>query len=286
MTTLQLLTALAIFILAGLRPFAFYPCAKRFSSKTSSAFTGVWLVIGILITLPFFHDKLIINNQYFFHDPLTIVFGFIKGSLLWVIINYRQTIRKESNSSSVYYCFISVAIGACINYFFFGAKLSSIQVVAIVAIGFLGLMFFLIGHANKLQKQTKIVFWLSVILLVITMVTDHNAISRTNWYVQFVIANISFFLTSFISRTTKQEWKDALFHKDSIRAGIVFLVGEIVIMSSLVTILPVSVALLCIRLSTPVVMVISAIALKEGKWYEQAAFGGLTLLAALPLIFG
>jgi len=285
MTTLQLFTILGIFFLAALRPFVFYPCAKRFSPRTSCAFSAIWSVIGALLILPFFHHKLIINEVYFYNDLLAIGLGVLKGILLWFMIKHIQVVKKESNSCSVYFGFISIAIGACANYFLFNSLLTTTQIIGIILIGIMGLLFFIFGQAKKLSKEGKISFWLLVFILAAIIMTDHNAVSHTNWYVQFTVTGATMLIFSIVSGTSIKEWKNAIFDRDSVLAGIVYAAGGICLMSAMITILPVSMVSLIIRLAAPAVMVISAFMYKEGKWYEQAAFGGLTMAAALPLIF-
>ena len=85
MTSCQLLVGALICFFMVLRPFFYKPCAKYFPAELSVAFTATWLMLGLVITFPFFSEPLIENIPNMFFAPYFWI-SVAKGVLLWWMI--------------------------------------------------------------------------------------------------------------------------------------------------------------------------------------------------------
>ena len=72
--------------------------------------------------------------------------------------------------------------------------------------------------------------------------------------------------------------------KRVIYAGVFYTVSEFLVIYASINILPVSIVAVFLRLSVPVVMIISAIKYKEQNVKNQLVFGISAILLALPII--
>lgn len=283
MNLLQIITVLIVIFLFTIRPFVYKPCAKSFSTKTSATFTGFWMFMGTLATLPFF-GHLLFNNGEFMFSYNIIFYSILKGYALWFGVRLFQTINLESTSSSVFSGPIGTGIAVLLNVILFHEQLTIPQFISIFSIGVVGSLFFIFGHAKSLSKRAKRFFLFSILTTTYCIISDQIVITQTNWYVHVFFTSLSFFLTSILSRASSVEWKNCFCKRESIIAGLTFVCGEFYLMSVMVVILPVSVGSLAVRLSIPFVMIISAILYHETKWQKQALFSILLLLSIIPLI--
>jgi len=285
MTGQQILAGVLISILFTARPFAYRLISRKYSTKTSSLCIGTWLIMAVIFTLPFFYHLLFLpTGGLYFKNPVLILSMF-KGVSLWFLIKNQQLVNRENISASVFFTPIGTGLGVIANRFFFNERLTQTQFLAILGLSLLGMLFSTTGSAKTLNKKNKIRLVILIIFLAMFMCIDQIVISRTNWYVHIMMSSIAFFLTSFFSHSKMIDWKNALFHRDSIIAGSVYVVGEFYLLSVMIKVIPVSIAILFVRLTIPFVMGISSILYKEGKWHEQLLFGCCALGLCLPLIF-
>ncbi|MFC1659259.1 hypothetical protein ACFL0U_01690 [Pseudomonadota bacterium] len=283
MTTLQILASLGIILFFTLRPFAYRPAAKAFTTKTSAAFTSIWMLIGIIVTLPFFGHMLFYEGGTYLNSQF-IIYSLLKGWVLWVGIRLSQVINAESVSSSVFSGPIVIGLAVILNVMFFGEILTAIQFISIFLIGLTSLLFFTFGHAKFLSTRAKKYFLISILLGIYCVISDQIVISNTNWYVHTFFVTVSLSLISVFSKLSIEEWKDCFLQKSSIFAGFVFVTGEFYLMSVMVRVIPVSIAALSIRLSIPFIMILSSLFYNEQKWQTQAVFAVLLLLSTVPII--
>jgi hypothetical protein len=283
MSPIQIITALFVTFLFALRPFVYRPCATSLSTKTSATFTGLWMFIGVLVTLPFYKHMLYNNGEFLFSYDI-IVYSIIKGYVLWFSVRLFQKINMESISSSVLSGPIATGVAVLLNVMVFHEQLTIGQFVSIFSIGVIGSLFFIFGHAKSLSKRAKKFFLISIFLTSYCIVSDQIVITQTNWYVHIFFTSLAFFLTSITSRVSKEEWLNCFRKRKSIVAGLTFACGEFYLMSVLVVILPVSLGSLAVRMAIPFIMITSAIVYHETKWQKQALFSIMLLLSIIPLI--
>lgn len=112
------------------------------------------------------------------------------------------------------------------------------------------------------------------------------AIPRSGWFFYFALSNLVFFLFSFTSNFNKGklEFRKNFSFPIMWAIGIIYTLGEIVVIYSYEEILPVTIGSLFIRLASPIVMVASAYLYKESKPSKQLAFGLLAILLAIPIL--
>lgn len=283
MTLFMLLIGCVITLLMLARPFLYKPIAVYFPAELSSAFTSVWVMFGVLVTLPFFYDSL--NPHILAAHPIALAVTAGKGIILWLMIKYQQVLNKVSTSSSVFYAFIAMAFGTLLMNLFFGENLSAIHLSVIVALGVLGFVFMFKGDLKRLSKTDKFIFTLLVCLMTYAIVSDHISINAFGWYPHLVISTLVMLICSIIYGISKTDLKNILTNPKVIVAGFVYTFGEFVVTFANVNIMPVSFVSLFNRLSAPLAMIISAKIYHEQTVKNQALFGLLAFALSLIIIF-
>ncbi len=283
MTYFQILTGCLILLSMILRPIAYKSVALYFSPKISAAFTSTWLMVGLLLTAPFFGHLLTVNFLEIIQSPYLLL-SVLKGFLLFSMIEYQQIVNKKSTSSSVFFGFIALALGSFCNNIFFNEGLAFFQLMCVFGLGFVGLFFFLIGDAKRLSSQGKICFIMIVFYSALFNVTDHLAIPAIGWYAHLLISSFVMFLGCFAKGIHKTDFVNMFCNKYIVYAGFIYTASEFLIIYASTNILPVSFVAVFMRLAAPVVMVISAFKYKEQTWTNQLIFGIVSIALALPLI--
>jgi len=115
-------------------------------------------------------------------------------------------------------------------------------------------------------------------------VCDHLAIPQIGWYSYLSVSSIVMFFVCLINGISKNNLKTIFTNKFIIFAGVFYSISEFFVIYVSINILPVSVVAVFLRLSVPVVMVISAIKYKEQSLKSQLAFGIVAIILALPII--
>ena len=283
MTSFQLISGFLIFFSMVVRPFLYKPCVKYFPAELSAAFTSVWLVVGLVLSWPFFGHLLTDDFERICTSPFLLL-SILKGVLLWGMIKFQQDVNKESTSSSVFFGFVAMALGSLVNNLFFKEGLQSFQLMCICALGGLGLVFVLRGDAKRLSFRGKIDFMLITLLGASFSVFDHLAISQVGWYAHLFFSSVAMFLACVAFGISKRDYHNIFCNKDVVLAGVVYTASEFLIIYSSINLLPVSFVAVFMRIAAPVVMIVSALRYKEQTWKNQLAFGLLAMLFVLPLI--
>ena len=130
MSLFQVFVGSLILISMIIRPFLYKPAAKYFPAELSAAFTSSWLIVGLIISFPVF-GHLYYDNALSISTSPYLLLTILKGVLLWVMIKLQQKINKTSTSSSVFFGFISMALGSLVNNVFFKEGLALFQLLCI-----------------------------------------------------------------------------------------------------------------------------------------------------------
>lgn len=284
MTQNQIIIGLLILLSMAIRPFLYKPCAKYFPAELSAAFTSIWLLIGFILSLPFCGSWLKNDFSLFFTSPY-FVFSILKGIFLWIVVKLQQVINKESTSSSVFSGFIAMALGSLINNLFFNEGLQILHLLCISALGVLGVFFVRQGDAKRLSHKEKIAFLIVVIFSAMFSVLDHVTIPQIGWYPYLLFSSLSMFFVCFFYGISKQNYYDIFRNKNIIIAGIVYTSSEFLIIYSSINIMPVSYVAVFMRMSIPIVMLLSSVLYHEQSLKNQFIFSILAISFALPLLF-
>ena len=267
------------------RPFLYKPAAKYFKPEVSSLFTSCWLLVGLVVTFPFLGHLLEFKGQNVLFSPYIFI-SIYKGVTLFYLISMQQAINKNSTSSSVFLGFIALALGALVNNLFFHENLGLVKVICIVCFGVLGFLFLQKGDAKRLSRKDLYYFIIVAIIMASYTVADHLAIPRVGWYAHLLVSSVAMFLTSIIYKSSKESLKVIFTNKMIIIAGIFYTLSEFFVIYASFNILPVSIVAVFLRLSTPIIMVISAVKYKEQDIKNQLGFGLAAIILALPIILG
>ena len=130
----------------------------------------------------------------------------------------------------------------------------------------------------------KIAFVLAVMFGASFSVEDHLAIPQVGWYAHLLFSSLFMFLACFLSKVTFNDIKTVFKNKTIVAAGVLYTVSEFLIIYASINILPVSFVSMFMRMSTPIVMIISAVRFREQSIKNQLVFGLVSLALALPLI--
>ncbi|MBD5398067.1 hypothetical protein HDR60_00980 [bacterium] len=287
MTLTSFIAGILITTVIVLRSFTVKIGTKNFSSKQITFANGAYIVIFLIMTIPFMYDLLLPLKEINTNKCVPLLACIIKGILLYLSLKYTAEIAKESNSSSFFAGFISLGIGAIINSFILSESLTYPQLFSCIALSILGVIFFLKGPACDLSKYVKKLFILLTILIIINMTTDKIGIGGFNWYIYSMISSTVCFLIStfFLLREKQYNCFKQLKQPALMAIGVVFTMGEFAILYSMQHFLSVSITFLFMRIATPIIMILSAYIYKERTPKEQFLFGILALLFALPVLF-
>lgn len=266
-----------------IRPILYKPAAQRFPLKLSAAFTSSWLILSLVISFPFFYHLLEFNGKNALFSPY-ILLAIYKGITLFYLISLQQSINKTSTSSSVFLSFIALAIGALANNIFFNESLGAVKVLCILGFGVLGYLFIRKGDAKRLSPKKKKFFIITTLIMASYTVSDHLAIPQVGWYSYLLVSSVVMFLVCVFNGISKSNIKTIFCNKLIIIAGLFYSISEFFVIYVSINILPVSIVAVFLRLSVPVVMVISAIKYKEQSVKSQLLFGVVAIALALPII--
>ena len=196
----------------------------------------------------------------------------------------QQSINKSSTSSSVFFGFIALALGALVNNLFFQENLGFIRVSCIVGLGVLGLLFLTKGDAKRLSRRNLLYFMIITLITASYTVSDHLAIPQVGWYAHLLVSSVAMFIISTIHVGSIEHFKTIFRDKTIISAGVFYTLSEFFVVYVSFNILPVSIVAVFLRLSVPVIMIISAIKYKEQSIKNQFIFGLTAIMLVLPII--
>ena len=283
MSSFQLLIGFLLLLSWVGRPLLYKPIAEYFPAKQSVTFTAFWLVLGLIISYPALGHLLEFNNQNVLFSPYILI-SVYKGVSLFYFVTLQQIINKKSMSSSVFLSFIAMALGSLVNNLFFQENIGLIKLLCICGFGVLGLLFLQRGDAKRLSHKDVVFFFIATIIMASYSVADHVAIPKIGWYAHLLISSVAMFLVCFTYPVARKAFKLVIKDKRVVYAGIFYTVSEFLVIYASINILPVSIVAVFLRLSVPIVMVISAIKYKEQNIKNQLAFGITAILLALPII--
>ena len=285
MSLFQIAVGFVLIVLWASRPFLYKPAARYFKPEVSSLFTSCWLLVGLIISFPLLGHLLNFNNQNALLSPYILI-SIYKGITLFYLIAMQQAINKNSTSSSVFLGFMALALGAVTNNLFFHENLGFVKVACIVCLGVLGFMFLLKGDARRLSRKDLFYFVVVTMFMASYTVADHVAIPQVGWYAHLFASSIAMLIISLVHKASKEDIKVIFTNKSIIFAGIFYTISEFFVIYVSFNVLPVSIVAVFLRLSTPVVMVLSAIKYKEQSVKNQLLFGLIAILLSLPIILG
>ena len=170
------------------------------------------------------------------------------------------------------------------NNLFFHENLGLIKVLCIAGFGVLGYLFLQKGDAKRLSYKEKVFFAITTLIMASYTVCDHLAIPQVGWYSHLLVSSVAMFAFCLIKDFSKNDIKPIFTNKIIIYAGIFYTISEFFVIYASINILPVSIVAVFLRLSVPVVMVISAIKYKEQSLASQLTFGLIAIALALPII--
>ncbi|MDR0319844.1 MAG: hypothetical protein LBH81_03875 [Rickettsiales bacterium] len=218
-------------------------------------------------------------------DALAIIYGAAGGIAMFFNVRFFADVRRESNSAATFGMLIAVGAAAPINVWLLGEALPLHKTLSCAGLAAIGVLFFIRGAASELSAAGKIKFFAAVLFLMGCVFTDFLALERSNWFTVGAAVAVSYFLASMVSL---KGGMDKAF-VPSLKYPIFWIIG-IVGVAMLVfakyaqgEILGASLTYAFIRLSVPIVMVLSAYIYKERTPREQLIFGMASYLIAIPL---
>ncbi len=283
MSLIQIFVAILLMVFWIIRPFLYKPVAKNFKSKISSLFTSCWLILGLIVSFPILGHLLIFNDKCVLLSPYILI-SIYKGITLFYLIYMQQSINKRSTSSSVFFGFIALALGTLANNLFFQENLGVIKISCIVCLGLLGILFLQKGDAKRLSRRNLFYFMIITLITASYIIADHLAIPQVGWYAHLLVSSVTMFIVSTVRIGTREYFNTIFTNKIIIRAGFFYTLSEFFVIYVSFNILPVSIVAVFLRLSVPIVMIISAIKYKEQSIKNQLIFGLSSIILILPII--
>ena len=104
------ISAILLIILAVAKPIFYRGIAIKYKSSFSSTFTASWVVVFIILSLPFFSEDLLFGLTAIYKHPYLLLLDILKGVVVWYSVKYTQLVNRYSTSSSVYLSFISLGL--------------------------------------------------------------------------------------------------------------------------------------------------------------------------------
>lgn len=244
-------------------------------------FTGLWVVIALLLVYPFYGDLLRQGIENIIGDYSLILLLIFKGCVLWILFYNAQVLTEKSLSATKFSLPVALGFIAIVNSFL-GESLEIKEWIAAFSLCALGIIFSLRGHLQELGISGRILFFKLVLISIVAATLDFLILSETNWYVLLLVTNITMIFISAVRGTSINIWKSALFRKEAIFAGSVFSIVELVKFYLMVSILPMTVVISAQVAIIPIILVLSAVIWGERGWKEQLIWGilssGLLLL--------
>ena len=283
MTSFQIFMGLAIMLAFVVRRFFVKTLADTMPPRIAPFMMGAWIVIFSAVFAFFNPEKLFIQDVFFLQRPDLWLVSFAKGIMLWVIVKIEVRIKKESASSGAFLSPVgngAIAVGNS----FLGEILTLPQFLGVFATAVLGAVFLLYGHAKELSKQAKWYCLGGVATIMFLGATDYYVISASNWFLHIMMSGFGACAMALLQKTTREELVLCFNNKRSVIAGISIVFAEFLLLSSMVTVMPVSVAVLFAGLSVPIFMVMSSLLWGERSWKEQGLFGLAAFICMLPIV--
>jgi drug/metabolite transporter (DMT)-like permease len=265
------------FIIAILKPLIFKVCAVKLDHRTAPIFISSFLLLGTVLTLPFYHTLLATGFVQLLDTPPALFFCLLKGIVIWYAIFLGQKLTQHSLSSSRFVLPPALALAAFVN-MFLGEILSTGQWISVLGLSLLGIAFFFKGHLKELTIESKKIYLILIAITVILISTDFYTVSHSNWYVHLFLSNAVLFIFCLIQRKPLAIWRSALLSKEGALAGFSMVVYEFIKFSAMITYVPVTTITSVQAAATPIILALTALIWKERSWQEQLIWGVLTTL--------
>ena len=285
MSLFQILIGVWILGFGVLKPLLYKKVAQNYAPNFSSLFVSGWILVAIILSLPFMYEMLGDSFLLMKENPFSVIAAILKGGVVWGAVWASQIINKRSTSSSVFFPFISLGVASLILNVFFDENLKLIHLCSIVLLGGLGAIYAIFGDAKRMSDAEKKIFFVAVLFVAGCSVMDHIGIKGIGWYPYFIISNVVMMLFVIKKGIDKTDFMNIFTKKEVVVAGIFTVCYEVLILASMIEIMPVSFVSFFMRLSAPMVMVFSAIRFKEQTIRNQLIFGCLAIIFALPMMF-
>ncbi len=279
------ITGLSIVAFFALRPFVYKPASKALDPSVSSYFTAVWCLLFALPTVPFCWHYFFIDDRFIFFTS-AIVFPLLKGVSLFVTMKLSQVVNKENTSGSVFWGVISLALVALVTTFVFDIPLARNKLIIILFIGTLGALFFIFGEGRNLSLKGKKAFAGLILFAAMNNICDTLAIRDANWYVLYMVPTIGMLLCSMVAAGKKIPVKAFFTTKHIVVAGVIYALGEMILIFSMQSFFPVVAAIFLIRLAQSIDLLLAYHLEKEGKAGVQYFFALGTIVLAYFFFFG
>jgi len=265
-----------IFLLFTLRPFVYKKAARVLTPNASSIFTAFWSVLVSIIFLPFFIDV----TKSDFIPNIGLIGSIIKGFCIFQLIKNSQILNKESTSASVAWGPIVLALAALFNFIFLGEILSAQQLITIFVLFAIGLLFFFITEYKTLSIKARKAFFTILFVVIINIICDKFALNHISWYIHLFLTYISMLIFALISKIEKEDLVSCIKEKDTWIAGIIYALGEIIVIMAMQKIFNnVSVCIFIIRIAQAFDLILAYHIYKEGKISWQYLFAIIQIIS-------
>lgn len=261
---------------AGAIPAIFTTLAIFILAFSNSTLYNLWHPSVAIYDVSFISfSNVLNNNSSTIVLYLALCIGVIKGIVVFTLNSGARSLDLSAVSGSAYLAFVSLAIGAGLNYIFFSEP---ILLFPMLITGIFALIFYLKGPGLKIIKDGKInILLLCIFSLALLMCIDYIGISASNWFVHLAISNISaFLLFLFLILYKKIPSFAFLSNPLIIISGLVYAFMEFVFVYSF-SILGVSLAFLLGMSSYLPTMLYGSLRYGEGRWYSQALFASIAI---------
>jgi len=277
------LLLLTLVFLALARPLLYKKVSMTLDHDSGPIFTSVWVLIGLAIAFPWYGYLLLDGFHDLKHDHLlTVVLLIVKGGVLWLLFYNGQVLTRQSLSAAKFCLPTALGFIAIINGFL-GEVLEIKEWVAALGLCVLGIVFSLRGHLQELGLSGRFLFYKLVGISIISATLDFVILQDTNWYVLLFVTNIFMLVACVFRKNSFALWKSSLLRKETIIAGSVFSVGELLKFYLMVSVIPMTVVISAQVSIIPVVLILSSVLWGERGWKEQLLWGGLSLSLLLLL---
>lgn len=292
MNTLGIITGFALTIFWVARYILNKEARLQNCTPAEISFTNsLWMLggsLGIIFLLwqsefqPFF-------AQGFNVIKLPLSMSILKGILLYFIVISLAQISKRSISAGVFATTSSLPIGSLVVFVFLNERLSFIDILSVILIGFISVLFFVRGQASSLTHKDRIAYISLILSITLIMMADKISGVNQSWAVHLTVSTFVWLLIGYgkilFNKSEKINLISSISKRPLIIMGLVYLTGEILIIYSMQNIFNgVVVPFIFLRLATPITMIIAAVKYNEGRWQEQTVFGGLILVPVMMSI--
>lgn len=280
MSTLQTSVFLAILVLVTVRTLIFRRVAVSTAPAATALGVGSGTVLVCLIFLPFAW-RANVADLGMLHNLAGIGAGLVKGALLTALLVAQQQLIGRSLSATTYVFPVALGAIAVLDVIMFGSTISVRGMFAISVLFLSGVGFMIFGHLGAMSFGDKKRFSFMIAAVVGFACCDKIGIPASGWYIYLLYTGLGNFLSA------------AVLMRHRVHVGVstwliialCWAIPELFFSFALSDILPVSYGYLAISLRVPLLMLVASFVFKEGQAAGQLAFGVLSLVGTIPLLF-